>query len=139
MITIPKYATKKSIFIYTEEYRYCQSKKELLSGTFNYHSIENRAVVYIRENDYDSSFYTFLFYSNDCWFMKTGCSSEKFSEQRAWQLFCANKNRRLVSISTSFIFFESCGFKKQIHFYWQKIGKYWIAMVRRNLDMELVR
>ena len=79
MITIPKYATKKSIFIYTEESHYGrQSKETLLSGTFNYHSIENRAVVYIRENDYDSSFYTFLFYSVDCWFMKTGCSSENF-------------------------------------------------------------
>ena len=79
MISTPKYATKKSIFIYTDEYSYgSQSKQELLSGTFNYHSIENGAVVYIREYDYDSSLHTFLFYSVDCWFMKTGCSKENF-------------------------------------------------------------
>ena len=83
MVSTPKHVSKKSIFIHTSTYNiYWNNKLELLSGQFIFHGIKNGAAVYIRENEcFSSDLHTFLFYSDNHWFMKTGCSSETFLDK----------------------------------------------------------
>ena len=81
MVSTPKHVSKKTIFIYTSTCYYWNhhNKLELLSGKFIFHGIKNGAAVYSRENVcFSSEIHTFLFYSDNHWFMKTGCTSKNF-------------------------------------------------------------
>ena len=86
MVSTPKHVSKKSIFIHTSTYiswnRFPHNKLELLSGKFIFHGIKNGAAVYSRENVcFSSEIHTFLFYSDNHWFMKTGCTSKNFLDK----------------------------------------------------------
>ena len=81
MVSTPKHVSKKSIFIYTKAHWNPYAKHDLLSGKFVFNGIENGAAVYIRET-YLSDLHTYLFYSDNHWFMKTGCSSETFLDKK---------------------------------------------------------